>query len=163
VKRRALIAGGAALALVAAFVAGRLAAPTRIEERTKVETRTVYQIVRDEHSREERGPERIVTRWRTLPGQVVEVERTEERGPVVVTHDLQLNSSVVASEAREASRLVTTSRSGWRASVAADPLRLSLDARAFRFGLERRLMGPLWAGASYQHGGAVLVSVAGEW
>jgi hypothetical protein len=163
VKRRALIAGSVLLAFVVGGMFGRWSKPARVEERTKVETRTVYQIVRDEHSREERGPERIVTRWRTLPGQVVEVERTEERGPVTVTHDLNLSSSVVATEAREASRVVTTGRSGWRASVAADPLRLSLDARVFRFGLERRLLGPIWLGASYRHGGAVLVSVAGEW
>ncbi len=137
----------------------------RHEERTKVETRTVVQVERVEAEKRVEGPVRVVERRVEVPGPAgptVTVVRTEERGPVVVTHDLRLNSLAVATEAREASRVVTRAAAGWRALVAADPLRLSLDARAFRFGLERRLIGPLWVGASYQHGGAVLATAAME-
>lgn len=165
-KRRAAWAGAALVACGLSFAWGRTSAPVKVEERIKYENRFVYQLYRDETKREERGPERIVERRVEVPGPAgptITIERVIERGPVVVTHDLRLSSSVVATEASESSRVVTRGRSGWRASVAADPLRLSLDPAAFRFGVERRLFGPLWLGASYQHGDRMLLTVAGEW
>lgn len=165
-KRWALIAGGAVIACALSFVAGRYSAPVKVEERTKYETRTVYQIVQVEREKRIEGPVRIVERRVEVPGPAgptIEIVRTEERGPVVVTHDLNLTSSVVAEETGETSRVVTAARPGWRASLAADPGQLSLDVSALRFGLERRVVGPLWAGISYRHGGSLLLSVAGEW
>lgn len=164
-KRRAAWGAAALLACALSFAWGRAWAPGKITERTKYDTRTVYQIVQVEKERRVEGPVRIVERRIEVPGPTgitVTTERTEDRGPVVVTHDLKLTSSVVATEASESSRVVTRGRSGWRASVAADPLRLSLDPAALRFGLERRLVGPIWFGSSYQHGDRLLLTVAGE-
>jgi hypothetical protein len=162
---RSVLVGVGAAALVAAFVLGRSSKVTETREVVKVQTRTVYQIERVESARRVEGPVRVVERRVEVPGPAgptVTVTRTEDRGPVTVTHDLNLHVEGTASGSSEGSKTKTSARPGWRASVAADPLRLALDPSLFRFGVERRIVGPLWLGSSYQHGGALLVSVAGE-
>jgi hypothetical protein len=165
VKRRALVAGGAALALVAALVAGRYSRPAEVREVVKVQTRTVFQVERVEVAKRVEGPVRIVERRVEVPGPAgptVTVIRTEDRGPVVVTHDVNVNAAGTDEASASSSKVTTSARPGYRASLAADPLHISLDASSFRFGVERRIVGPLWLGASYQHRDALLVSVAGE-
>jgi hypothetical protein len=162
---RSVLIGVAAAALVAAFVIGRSSKAAEVREVVKVQTRTVYQIEKVETEKRVEGPVRIVERRVEVPGPAgptVTVIRTEDRGPVVVTHDVNVNAAGSEAETREASKVTTSSRPGWRASVAADPLRIALDPARFRFGVERRIVGPLWLGAAYRHGDALLLSFATE-
>jgi hypothetical protein len=162
---RSVLAGIAAALALAGFAVGRASRKPEVREVVKVETREVVKVQTVEVEKRVEGPVRVVERRVEVPGPAgptVTVVRTEERGPVTVTHDLNLHVEGSASGSSEGSKTVTSHRPGWRASVAADPLRIALDPARFRFGVERRIVGPLWLGASYQHGGALLVSVAGE-
>ena len=153
-RRWALIAAGAALALAAAYVAGLYAAPVRVEERTRVEWRTVYQIVTQEKRVETQGPVRWRERRVEVPGPAgptITVEREEERGPVTITHDLNVNASGSSEGTAEASHVETRGRPGWRFSVGGqwDPERLtSWRPETWTAGIERRLIGPLWLGVN---------------
>jgi hypothetical protein len=152
-KRRALIAAGVTLALVAAFVGGRYAAPVEVREIVKVETKTVTVTEWKDRIVEKRveGPVRIRTVTREVPGGERVVTVVEERGPVTVDRSQdragesrETGSSTVVSE-----RVTKVAKPGWRASVLAG---WDADAPALRpelYGVEvsRRLVGTVWIGA----------------
>jgi hypothetical protein len=185
-KRRALLAGGGLLLLVAAFVGGRYSVPRRVEENAAATAKGASWVDAQIADRRNLDTAQVInrtTKTRKAPAFVPPpqppgcpacptcpaVDETEVNEQIATnTRDLgefrfNFNAGSASEASSSSSRLVDSSRSGWRASVAADPLRLSLDASVFRLGLERRLLGPLWIGASYQRGGSLLVSAAMEW
>lgn len=161
-KRRVLLV---VAALAGMFYAGRYSAPVEVREVVRTEWKTVYQIQQVEKAVRVEGRVRVVERRVEVPGPAgptVTIYRTEDRGPVTSGYEVERIASGSTVGESTSERVELRARPEWRASVAADPLRLSLNASAFRFGVERRILGPLWFGASYQHGGTALVSIAGE-
>jgi hypothetical protein len=169
VNRSVLIGVGAA-SLVAAFVIGRAtaSAPSKVEECTRrhVEETVAAKVEEKRNEGTEQIAARVIVRRVPVPGPgCPPVEETVNETVTTRTFDLgdlRLNLDAKRTEDEETRKVTTRSRPGWRASVAADPLRLALDPSLFRFGVERRIVGPFWLGASYQHGGALLLSAAGE-
>jgi hypothetical protein len=153
VRTRLYIAGGVLLAVVAAFLGGRFAAPVRVEEKVRVETRTVTVTEWKDRIIEKRiaGPVRVRTITIEKPGGERVVERIVERGPVTTetAADLSGSTAVAASSAAASSRVVESARPGWRASVAAGwaPERLTLRPEVYGVEVSRRIVGTVWIGA----------------
>lgn len=151
-RHRLIIAGAAALALVAAFLAGRYSYRPRVVERVKVEEKEVIRVEWRDRMVEKRvaGPVRVVTRTVEKPGAEREVVRWVERGPV--TTEIQATWDGAAAGASEttttASKVTEAERPGWAVGASALVVPRDLGA-APRLGLEldRRLWGTLWLGA----------------
>ena len=148
-KRKALIAVGAAITLVAAFLGGRYSRAARVETRTEYRDRVVTQVEYRDRIVTQKGPVRIVTITRTAPSGETSTERTVERGPVTVTQD-STGTATATTETTSATRTVQDGgRPGWAASVSAawDPRALSLSPAGYGIELDRRLVGTVWLGA----------------
>lgn len=160
-RRRLVIAGAAALALVAAFLAGKYSSPRKVEERIKIETRVEW---RDrEVTKRVEGPVREVERIVERPGAERVVTRWIERGPV--TTDTASDASSSTSAQSSASKVTTPARPDWRASVAAgwDPRALALKPEVYEGRVERRVLGTVWLGAWGRTDRTAGVSVGAEW
>lgn len=166
-KRRLYLAGGALLALVAAYIAGRYSAPTKVVETVRVETQ--IQTVTE-------WRDRIVYRDRTKVRTVVVERKAPDGSSETVTTTTQDNDIAGGSESTgstdtavaqtsEAKRVTETGRPGWRASVAAgwSPGALSLSPEVYEGRLERRLIGTLWLGAWARTDKTAGLSVGFEW
>jgi hypothetical protein len=151
-KRRVLIAAGAALALVAAFVGGRFSAPVRVEERVKVSMQTDTKIeYRDRVvERVVKGPVRVRTITITKPGGERIVERVVERGPVTTERETDLTGQSHGTTASTAATVRTEERGrpGYSVGVSGEwsPGRPSLTPERVGVELDRRLFGTVWLG-----------------
>lgn len=149
-RRRLYIAGGVALALVAAFLGGRFSRPVKVEERVKVETKIETRTEWRDRVIEKRveGPTREVERIIEKPGAERVITRWIDRGPVTVDTSATAAGTSTASGAASssASKVTDNARPGWAAGLAATwP---SLSSRPERVGLEldRRILGTVWLG-----------------
>ena len=108
--------------------------------------------------RVERGPVRVVERWSVAAGPVsapapgcapcpecVVHERVEERGVETTLRGVVVTETAVSARQEERSSVVVTpvARPGWAVTAG---LQLLPD-RQLELGLERRLLGPVWARA----------------
>jgi hypothetical protein len=154
-KRRLLIAAGAALALVAAFVGGRFSAPRHVETRTEwKEIRSVETqwAVRTEYVDRTKIRTRVVTVERVAPDGSRETSTTTDSGTDVAINsgtDLTGHSSETTSSNGATVTVSKSGRPGYRVGVAAgwDPGRLSLRPSVYGVDVSRRLVGTIWAGA----------------
>jgi hypothetical protein len=152
-KRWVYIAAGSALLLVAAFLGGRFSAPVKVEERVKVETRTVTVTEWKDRVVEKRvaGPVRVRTITIERPGGERIVERVVERGPVTTETAAESagQSSSAASSVGVSERVVESARPGWRLSAVAgwDAEALSLRPDLYGVEVSRRVVGTVWLGA----------------
>jgi hypothetical protein len=147
VKRRALIAGGSLLALVAAFLAGRFSRPAEV----KTETVTVYAT----HAKEsgslsidsgQKTKERIVTVTKREPGGTVYVTETTDR---LLSSDLALDLGWAReTEANGETKATTTTKAqpSWRLEGQAGWSRLSPSPDLYGIGISRRVVGTVWVG-----------------
>lgn len=173
-KRRIAIGLGCVLALALAFVGGRYSAPARVVERVKVETRTVTitewrdRIV----TKRVEGPTRTVERIVEKPGEVREVTRWIDAGPVTTDTDTNLSghTSGTTESTSATVRMSETGRPGWGGGLAAqwDPGRLSASPAVLGLEVDRRLFGPLWVGVRASAGvdlsdPRVGLALRGEW
>jgi hypothetical protein len=153
VRTRLCVAAGVLLALVAAFLGGRFAAPVRVEEKVRVETKTVTVTEWKDRVIEKRvaGPVRVRTITIEKPGGERVVERIVERGPVTTETAAESagQSSSAASSVGVSERVVESARPGWRLSVAAGWAPEALSLRPGLYGVEvsRRVAGTVWIGA----------------
>jgi hypothetical protein len=153
VRARLYIAAGVLLALVAAFIGGRFSAPVRVEEKVRVETKTVTVTEWKDRVVEKRiaGPVRVRTITIERPGGERVVERVVERGPVTVERsgESEGQSSSTASSVGVSERVVESARPGWRLSAVAgwDAEALSLRPELYGVEVSRRVVGTVWLGA----------------
>jgi hypothetical protein len=150
-KRRLIIAGAAALALAAAFAAGRYAAPTKVVERSVLDETLVARAVANARAEWQRSITDKTVR-RTIYRDGKPVER-------IVYVDREINSSgssasslatqTTASLHLATEKITTNARPGWRAGVTAawSPGRLSLEPSRYTAEIDRRLFGTVWVGA----------------
>jgi hypothetical protein len=166
VKRRALIAAGSLLALVAAFTAGRFAAPAKVVERVKVETKTVTVTEWKDRVVEKRtqGPVRVVERVVEKPGEGRVVTRWIDRGPVTTdtTRDGSGSASTKTDAKTDASRVVTAQPS-WHIEGQAGWSRLSPSPDLYGFGVSRRIAGTVWLGAWARTDKTAGIGIELEW
>lgn len=135
------------LALGAAYGAGRFTAPSKVITKTeiKVETKIEYRdrIVTT------RGPVRIVEKVITLPSGQREVERTIDRGPIVI--ERQRDESVAQVSDSTTEKIVLR-----------DYPRLTLQGGA-GIDLSHPLAGVYWAGqVTYRFAGPFVASVQAD-
>ena len=164
-KRKALIAAGALLALVAAFVGGRYSRPARVEERVRVETREVVKVEWRDRVVQQKGPVRVHVVIRDVPGKERIVEKWIDRGPVTTTTDATGAAQSTTTADTSAERVTENGRPGWRASVAAgwDPDALALRPEVYEGRVERRVLGTLWLGVFGRSDKTGGLSAAMEW
>lgn len=148
-RRRLYITGAAVLALALSFVAGRYSAPRRVETRTEWKERVVERVAWKDRVVVQRGPERIRTVTREIPGGERVVERVVERGPVTTTRDLTGTASATTDQASASSTVSETGRPGWSVGAVAtwDPGRLSSMPARLGLEVDRRILGRVWLGA----------------
>ena len=166
-KRRLLIAAGAALALVLAFLAGRFASPTKTVERSVLDERIVAQAVANARAEWQRSiKDRTVTRTVYKDGKPLErtvyVDRETTAGG---SSAASASSREQATTHAEASKVTTNARPGWRVSAAAgwDPKALTLKPEVYEGRVERRVLGTVWLGAWGRTDKTAGVSVGIEW
>jgi hypothetical protein len=164
VKRRALIAAGALLALVAAFLGGRFSRPAE----TKTETVTVYAAhAKDSGSLSldsgQQARERVVTVTKREPGGTVYVTETTDR---LLSSDLELDlewSREAESKGEAKATTTTTSRPSWRLDGQAGWSRLSPAPDIYGIGISRRVAGTLWVGGWARTDKTAGLGVGLEW
>ena len=160
-RRKLIVAGAAALALIAAFLGGRYSRTAKVVETVKVETRVEW---RDrEVTKRVEGPVREVERIVERPGAERVVTRWIERGPV--TTDTAADASSSTSAQSSASKVTTPTRPDWRASVAAgwDPRALALKPEVYEGRLERRVLGTVWLGVWGRTDRTAGLAIGMEW
>lgn len=146
-KRRLAIAAGAVAALLAAFLGGRYSRPARVEERVKVETKTVTEwkdrIVYVEAKKEQRHTTTTATRKPDGTKTIVRVEdvRTDSGASL----NASSGGKTTEDAKTEASR-VETSQPSWRVEGQAGWSRLSPAPDIYGIGISRRVAGTVWVG-----------------
>lgn len=147
-KRRALVAGGVSLALVAAFLAGRYSRPAE----TKTETVTVYAT----HAKDEgklsvdadtKTRERVVTVTKREPGGTVYVTRTKDK---LTDSDLSLDLGwKTETETKGETKQIVTTKAlpDWRVGASAGWSSVTPRPDVYGLELSRRVVGTVWAGA----------------
>lgn len=178
-KRYALIGVGAIAALVLAFLAGRRTAPVRVEERVKIETKTVVDqeaVARAlteakaewERSTKTRTTTRIVYRDGKPIEKVVYVDRDVLQTATIGIKESSETETKTHGETISTTtqdKVTTFARPTWRLAAQAG---WSFDAKALRpsiFGgeLSRQVLGPLWLGAWARTDSTAGLSLALEW
>jgi hypothetical protein len=164
VKRRVAIAAGALLALVAAYLGGRFSRAARVEERVKVETRTVTEwkdrIVYVEAKTEQRHTTTTATRKPDGTRTVVKVQDVRTDSGARLNAGSDGKSETAASS--DASRVITAQPS-WRLEGQAGWSRLSPAPDIYGIGISRRVAGTLWVGGWARTDKTAGLGVALEW
>jgi hypothetical protein len=154
-KRRLLIAAGAALALLVAFLGGKFSAASRVEtkaEYREINSYTTAWAVRTEYVDRTKIRTRVVTVERVAPDGSRETSTTTDSGTDVAINsgtDLTGHSSETTAFNAATVTVSKSGRPGYRVGVAAgwDPGRLSLRPSVYAVDVSRRLIGTIWAGA----------------
>jgi hypothetical protein len=155
VKRRLLIAAGAALALLVAFLGGKYSAAPRVETKTEwreINSYTTAWAVRTEYVDRTKIRTRVVTIERVAPDGSRETSTTTDSGTDVAINagtNLAGHSSETTSSNGATVRVEEAGRPGWRVGASAgwDPGRLSLKPNTYGLDVSRRLIGTIWFGA----------------
>lgn len=179
-RRHFAAAGFVAAALVAAYLAGRAAAPTRTVETVRVErtTRTEYRERASSASSstastaatDNRVTTRVITRTAPGPGcepaREVIVERTESAATTrtdaanTLTATRTVDAANSTAERLDRIRVTERVRAGWSAGLDATYPGTSLSD--YRARIDRRVIGPLWIGVHAERN-AIGLGARVEW
>lgn len=171
-RRRLLVAGGITLALVAAYLAGRFAGPTKtVEKEVRVLDKSMVAkavaSARAEWQREVEDRSVTTTYYGPSgkPTRKVQQKHVDLKAGGSSVASSQTDVATKANETSATSKVTERARPGWRAGVTAawSPGQLSVAPDHYGIELDRRLFGTVWLGVRADTDKTVGASLSLEW